>query len=196
MTSRSVVFAEPVRTAIGAFGGSRTCPAPVADVAPNTDLENSRFSSADSALGELANEMHQNTTTCRARVSAGGSEFGSVSKRNNTGTGWQPSHCGGSGHDPTNRHDGRTKSHADEGALSEALSATRASRRSDWYAGARPLLQEARLRSERGTHSCRRDRVYRRLQPMVGLVRAASRGAARSARYRRRAFGVARYVTQ
>ena len=72
-------------------------PGPVADVAPNTDLQNNRFSPAD----------------C------------SASKRNNTRTRWQPSHCGGSSHDPTDRHDGRTKSHADEGALSEALSAAR-----------------------------------------------------------------------
>jgi hypothetical protein len=50
--------------------------------------------------------------------------------------------------------------------------------RSHWHAGARSLLQDARLCSEGGTHSCRRDRVYRRLQPMVGLVRAASCGAA------------------
>src|SRR6516164_11064501 len=152
------------------------------------------FSSADSALGELANEVHKNATNGCASISAGGNEFGSAGKRNNTLTGWQ--HCAGSGHDPADRHDGRTKSHADEGALSQALSAARASRRSHWYAGARSLLQDARLCSEGGTYSCRRDRVYRRLQPMVGMVRAASRGAARSAWYGRRALGVARYVTQ
>src|SRR5205823_4300643 len=67
------------------------------------------LSSADSGLGELANEVHQNTTNWRARISAGGNEFGNANKRNNTLTGWQPSHCGGSGHDPTDRHDGSTR---------------------------------------------------------------------------------------
>jgi hypothetical protein len=75
------------------------------------------------------------------------------------------------------------------------LSATRASRRSDWQASTRPAFQDTRLRSEGGAYSRRRDRVYRRLQSMVGMVRAASCGAARSARYRRRPLGVARYVT-
>src|SRR5262249_19725992 len=154
------------------------------------------FSSADSALGELANEAHQNTTNYRARISAGGNEFGSASKRNNTRAGQQPSHCVGSSHDSADRHDGCTKSHADEGALSQALSAARASRRSHWYAGARSLLENARLRSEGRAHSCRRDRVYRRLQSAVGMVRAVSRSAARSAWYRRRALGVARHVTK
>jgi hypothetical protein len=42
------------------------------------------FSAADSALGELANEAHQNTTNYRARISTGGNEFGSAGKRNNT----------------------------------------------------------------------------------------------------------------
>src|SRR5262249_14947609 len=135
------------------------------------------FSSADFALGELANDAHQNTTNYRVRVSTGGNEFGSASKRNNTLTGWQPSHCSDSGDDPPDRHDGRAKSHADEGALSQALSAASASRRSHWHAGARSLLQDARLRSEANTHSCRCDRVYRRLQPVVGMVRAVSRRA-------------------
>jgi hypothetical protein len=40
--------------------------------------------------------------------------------------------------------------------------------RSHWYAGARSLLQEPRLRSERGTHSCRRDRISPRLVSMAG----------------------------
>src|SRR5262249_34184279 len=40
----------------------------------------------------------------------------------------------GSGHDPADRHDGCTKSHANEGALSEALSAAGANRRPHWYA--------------------------------------------------------------
>src|SRR5262249_14326889 len=106
------------------------------------------------------------------------------------------SHCVGSSHDSADRHDGCTKSHADEGALSQALSAARASRRSHWYAGARSLLENARLRSEGRAHSCRRDRVYRRLQSVVGMVRAVSRSAARSAWYRRRALGVARHVTK
>jgi putative tryptophan/tyrosine transport system substrate-binding protein len=133
---------------------------------------------------------------CRPKFTAGRNEFSGAKKRNNTGAGQWPSRRVGSSHDPADRHDGCTKSHADEGALSQALSAARASRRSHWYAGARSLLQDARLYSEGGTHSCRRDRVYRRLQPMVGMVRAASRGAARSARYGRRALGVARYVTE
>jgi hypothetical protein len=93
-------------------------------------------------LGELTNEVHQNTTNCCARITVGGKEFGSASKRNNTRTRWQPSHCGGSSHDPTDRHDGRTKCHADEGALSQALSAARESKRSHCYAGARSLLQD------------------------------------------------------
>jgi hypothetical protein len=62
-------------------------PGPVADVAPNTDLQNNRVSRADSALGELANEVHQNTTNCCARINAGGNEFCSASKRNNSLTG-------------------------------------------------------------------------------------------------------------
>jgi hypothetical protein len=45
---------------------------PATDVAPNTDLQNNRFSPADSALGELPNEVHRNTTICCARISAGG----------------------------------------------------------------------------------------------------------------------------
>jgi hypothetical protein len=75
-------------------------PPPVADVVPNTDLQNNRFSPVDSALGELAKEVHQNTANCFARISAGCNEFGSASKRNTAQTVWQQPDCGSSGHDP------------------------------------------------------------------------------------------------
>jgi hypothetical protein len=45
-----------------------------------------------------------------------------------------------SGHDPADRHDGRTKSDADEGALFEALSATgRQTLHHDWLSDYRGL---------------------------------------------------------
>src|SRR5690348_2069542 len=150
------MFAFDPKWTLPALGES-SFPVLVADVARNTDLQNNRFSPADSALGELANEVHQNTTNCCASISAGGNEFGRASKRNNAQTVWRQPDCGSSGHDPAGRHDGCTKSHADEGALSQALSAARASRPSHWYAGARSLRQDAGLRSQGGTHSCGRD---------------------------------------
>ena len=76
-------------------------------------------------LGGSRNEVRAN---CLARIGVRRrNEFGSASKRGNVVNGRRPPRRAGSGHGAAERHDGRTTSDADERALSEALSATRAS---------------------------------------------------------------------
>jgi hypothetical protein len=68
-----------------------------------------------------ASEVHQENANCRGRI---GARRGNAGKRNNAETEWRPLRSAGSGHGAADRHDGCTKSDADERALSKTFSAT------------------------------------------------------------------------